>query len=424
MTQTPIKIERSTADGASNSASNGATNDATNGASNGANYNVESAVLERYQAGARQVEPSLCCPVEYDGQYLEILPSEILEKDYGCGDPSRYVNAGDTVLDLGSGSGKICYILAQKVGAKGRVIGVDFNDVMLELARKYQGEMAAKLGYDNVRFVKGKIQDLALDLDLAQQWLRDRPVASIEQLAGFEAECDRLRQEEPAIGDNSVDVVVSNCVLNLVRPQDKTELFAEIYRVLKRGGRAVISDIVCDEDPTPAILNDPELWSGCIAGAFREDTFLEMFEEAGFYGIEILSRESEPWQVIDGIEFRSVTLQAFKGKDGPCWERNQAVIYKGPWKKVLDDDNHAYARGERTAVCEKTFNILTNPNGAYSGQFLPIEPYQEIPLEEAASFDCSRTALRHPKETKGLDYRVTVTNDDSSCCSPDNNSCC
>jgi len=384
-------------------------------------YDIESTVLERYQAGARQVEDGLCCSTKYESEYLDILPAEIIEKDYGCGDPSRYVKPGETVVDLGSGSGKICYILAQKVGPQGKAIGVDFNDEMLTLAKKYQDNIAKQIGYHNVRFVKGKIQDLALDLEAVQRWLSEHPITSIEDVAKLEVECDRLRQEQPLIADNSVDVVVSNCVLNLVRPQDKKQLFAEIYRVLKRGGRAVISDIVCDEDPTAEIINDPQLWSGCIAGAFREDAFVEMFAQAGFYGMEILSRQSEPWQVIDGIEFRSVTVQAFKGKDGPCWERNQAVIYTGPWKQVLDDDGHTYDRGKRTAVCDKTFHILTNPNGPYNGDFLPVEPYVEIPLEKAGVFDCSRPSIRHPRETKGMNYRVNKDADD--CCGPES-SCC
>ena len=385
-------------------------------------YNIENAVLERYQAGAKQQQPSLCCPTEYEANYLQILPQEIIEKDYGCGDPTRYVTTGETVVDLGSGAGKHCYILAQKVGATGKVIGVDFNDEMLKLARKYQSEMGAKLGYQNTKFVKGKIQDLKLDIARAEAWLQSHPITSIEGVAAFETECDRLRKQDTLIADASVDVVISNCVLNLVRPQDKQQLFQEIYRVLKRGGRAVISDIVCDEDPTPEIVNDLELWSGCIAGAFREDMFLKMFEEVGFYGIEILKREEKPWQVINGIEFRSVTIRAFKGKEGPCWERKQAVIYKGPWKQVQDDDGHVLCRGERMAVCDKTYQILTNPQSPYAKDIIPLPPYQDIPLELAGEYDCKNKAIRHPKETKGLDYQVTEIGDDTACCSP--GECC
>lgn len=392
-------------------------------------YDVEQAVLQRYEAGARQPEAALCCPTDgYEADYLENLPQEIIEKDYGCGDPTRYVSEGETVVDLGSGAGKNCYILAQKVGRNGRVIGVDFNQEMLALSRKYLDQMAEKLGYRNVQFVKGKIQDLALNLELAQAWLDQHPITVVDQVTAFEAECDRLRQEQPQIPSDSVDVVISNCVLNLVRPQDKQPLFQEIYRVLKRGGRAVISDIVCDEAPTPAILNDPDLWSGCIAGAFREDEFLQMFEQAGFYGIEILARQQEPWQVIDGIEFRSLTIRAFKGKEGPCWEQKQAVVYKGPWKAVQDDDGHTLYRGQRMAVCEKTFKIYTDPKGPYHQEMIPISPYEETSLESAAVFDCSQDQVRHPRETKGAGYRVTQTDTGSACCSPSNSNtssdCC
>jgi SAM-dependent methyltransferase len=383
-----------------------------------ANYEVESIVLDRYKQGAKEVQPSLCCPTSYDQQYLAKIPQEILEKDYGCGDPTRYVKSGETVVDLGSGAGKHCYILSQIVGEQGEVIGVDFNDAMLSLARKYQAEMATKLGYQNTKFVKGKIQDLALDLDKVQQWLTQNPVQSIEGISALETECDRLRQEETLIADHSVDVVISNCVLNLVRPQDKTQLFQEIYRVLKKGGRAVISDIVCDENSTPEMVKDPELWSGCISGAFREDTFLEMFEQAGFYGIEILVRQAEPWQVINGIEFRSLTVQAFKGKEGPCLERKQAIIYKGPWKQVVDDDGHTLCRGQRMAVCDKTFNLYTDPKGPYSQSIVALPPYQEIPLEAATNFNCKPKATRSPKETKGTDYQITSLPDSDSCCDP------
>ena len=390
-------------------------------ASTAVDYNIESAVLERYQEGARQQQPTLCCPTEYEGNYLQIIPEEIVAKDYGCGDPTRYVNKGETVVDLGSGAGKNCYILAQKVGKSGKIIGVDFNDEMLNLARKYQSEMADKLGYSNTEFIKGKIQDLKLPLDKLQTWLQDNPVTSVDKIGEYEAQCDRLRQQEPLVADNSVDVVISNCVLNLVRPEDKQQLFAEIFRVLKRGGRAVISDIVCDEDPTPKILNDPDLWSGCIAGAFREDNFLEMFEAAGFYGVEILKREETPWQVIDGVEFRSMTVRAYKGKEGICLERKQSVVYKGPWKQVMDDDGHVFCRGERMAVCDKTYNIMTSCCSPYSSDVIGIEPYESIALEEAEEFNCKTKAVRHARETKGLEYNLTETNSED-CCSP--GECC
>jgi arsenite methyltransferase len=381
---------------------------------------IEAEVRRRYAEGAREVAPGLCCPISYDADLLRLLPREIIEKDYGCGDPSKYVGPGDRVLDLGSGAGKICYMLAQKVGAEGNVIGVDFNDAMLALSRKHQDDMAGKLGYANVQFVKGRIQDLALNLDLAQDYLENHPVRTVEDVEALEAECERLRTERPMIPDSSVDVVVSNCVLNLVRPQDKEKLFAEIHRVLDRGGRAVISDIVCDENPTPEMIADPDLWTGCISGAFREDEFLRAFENAGFYGIEILERQDEPWHVIDGIEFRSITVRAFKGKEGLCLERKQAAVYKGPWKSVTDDDGHTLYRGQRMAVCDKTFSIYTDPAGPYVGEIVPIKPREEIPLENAAPFKCNGSNIRQPQETKGKDYRETSPGGEL-CCGPD---CC
>ncbi len=380
---------------------------------------VEEAVRERYGQAARAREANLCSPVEYDKHYLDAIPREIVERDYGCGDPSRYAERGETVLDLGSGSGKICYILAQRVGPEGRVVGVDFNDEMLSLARRYQPEMAGRLGYSNVEFRKGRIQDLKLDYDLLDRHLREQPVGTSTELLNLEDFANTLRGDSPMIPDKSVDLVVSNCVLNLVRDEDKQQLVREIYRVLRVGGRMAVSDIVSDEDVPEELKRDPELWSGCISGAFREDIFLQVLEEAGFYGITIDRYESKPFRTIDGIEFRSVTVLAYKGKEGPCLERHQAVIYKGPWKKVYDDDGHVLERGKRMAVCDKTFGIYSR--APYRDQFVFVTPYNEIPLDEAKPFDCRGRATRHPRESKGLDYNVTETSGET-CCGPDG--CC
>ena len=381
---------------------------------------IESAVLSRYGSAARLKEEALCCPVEYDPQYLKILPDEIIERDYGCGDPSAYVRAGETVLDLGSGGGKICYIASQIVGESGKVIGIDTNAEMLALANKYRDEMAEKIGYENVEFRYGKIQDLRLDLSLVDEFLRENPIETAEDLFAYEVFVNKARRENPIVADESVDVILSNCVLNLVRPEDKQQMFGEMFRVLKRGGRVAISDIVADEDIPEHLQNDPELWSGCISGAFREDLFLEAFERAGFYGMEIAKRDEKPWRVVEGIEFRSVTVVARKGKQGPCWERNQSVIYKGPWKKVIDDDGHILERGSRMAVCDKTFQIYNRE--PYAAQIIAVKPLGNIPLEEAIEFDCRRTAKRSARETKGLDYDLTELSG-AACCEPGSDCC-
>ena len=382
--------------------------------------NVEQAVKDRYSKAAGAKEDALCCPVEYDERYLGAIPKEILERDYGCGDPSTHLRPGQTVLDLGSGGGKICYIAAQVVGAAGRVIGVDMNDEMLELARRYREEIGDRIGYHNVTFYKGKIQDLALDYGKVEQYLAQNPVATLADLESLEAWKAEQRRNDPMIPTASVDAVISNCVLNLVRPEDKSQLFLEMHRVLRKGGRVVISDIISDEDVPARLQADPEFWSGYLSGAFREDHFLAAFEQAGFYGIQILKREEMPWQTIDGIEFRAVTGEAHKGKEGPCLERQQAVIYKGPWRSVTDDDGHTLYRGQRMAVCDKTFHIYGSE--PYRDAIERVAPYQDTPLAEAPPFDCRRDAVRDPRETKGVEYKVTETTE-APYCGPDGDCC-
>ena len=378
----------------------------------------ESATRERYAAAASAPEAALCCPVSYDPQFLKAIPAEVIEKDYGCGDPSKYLKPGETVLDLGSGTGKICFIASQVVGPEGKVIGVDMLDDMLEVARRNAPVVAENIGHSNVEFRKGRIQDLALDLELLNEELKKNPIADAASYLAADELANELRVKQPLIPTDSIDVVVSNCVLNLVENRMKRQLFEEIFRVLRKGGRAVISDIVSDEEIPVHLQDDPYLWSGCLSGAYTEQGFLQAFADAGFYGIEILKRDDAPWQTVEGIEFRSVTIQAWKGKQGPCFERNQAVVYKGPFLKVLDDDGHAMERGKRYAVCDKTYNLYKM--APYAEHFSFIDPITDIPLEEAEPFDCTRTALRHPKETKGQDYNATTEaancRDGGDCC--------
>jgi arsenite methyltransferase len=272
----------------------------------------EKAVAERYAKAASEREEALCCPTAYNPKYLAVIPEEVVEKDYGCGDPSQYLQEGETVLDLGSGAGKICFIAAQVVGPAGRVIGVDMTDEMLEVARRNAPVVAKRIGFDNVEFRKGRIQDLALNLEFIPAELQKRPIASLADYLEFERQLNQWRTERPLIPSGSIDVVVSNCVLNLVDTQAKGQLFREIYRVLKPSGRAVIADIVSNQEVSEEMQRDAELWSGCISGAFTEKSFIEQFRLAGFPDVEVLARQSEPWKELKGIEFRSVTVCARK----------------------------------------------------------------------------------------------------------------
>jgi len=234
---------------------------------------------------------------------------------------------------------------------------------------------------------------------------------------------EKLRRQSPMIADNSVDCVVSNCVLNLVAPADRRQLFAEIFRVLKPGGKAAISDIVSDEDVPLDLQEDGELWSGCISGAWREDKFVDEFQDAGFSGIVIDKRQEEAWQTVKGIEFRSVTLLAYKPSSEVCLERNQSVIYKGPFESVQDEAGHVYPRGVRMAVCDRTFRALTA--APYTDQFIAVEPIKNIPPEQAQLFDCNMNRPRDPRETKGQQYSLTIQSTGDDCCGGSSgDSCC
>ncbi len=357
---------------------------------------VENTVQARYSEGAQERQESLCCPVDYDTSLLKLLPSEIVEKDYGCGDPSRYVKPGDTVVDLGSGGGKICYMAAQICGDEGQVIGVDMTDDMLALARKYQSEMAEKLGGDRVDFRKGYIQDLALDVQAMEAWLASNAVNNIEDLQALEVWKTQQKENTPLVASGTVDLVISNCVLNLVAQKDRAQMIEEIFRVLKPGGRVAISDIVCDELVPEHLQDDPTLWSGCISGAFHEKGFMDAFLEAGFVAVAYDKWDDQPWQVVEGIEFRSVTLMAIKPSQDNLVDAGQGLIYKGPFSEVKDDLGNLYPRGERIAVSRRTFELMMNSDLAEN--FVGVEPATAI---SNGCFNKPAGSLRAVSETKG-----------------------
>ncbi len=238
------------------------------------------AVQDRYGAAAIEQEACLCTPVAFEPSLLKPIPNEVVERDYGCGDPTRWVQEGDTVLDLGSGSGKNAFICSQVVGATGQVIGVDCNKEMLALSRASAPVVAERIGYGNVCFLEGAIE--ALDATDAEG--------------------------EPLVADSSIDVVLSNCVLNLVNPSARQMLLKNIRRVLRPAGRVAISDIVSDRPVPLTLQQDAELWSGCISGAWLEDAFLEDFRALGLEQVQYAERSETPWRVVEGIEFRAVTL--------------------------------------------------------------------------------------------------------------------
>jgi SAM-dependent methyltransferase len=238
------------------------------------------AIQERYGSAALEKESCLCTPVGFNPVLLEAIPEEVIERDYGCGDPTKYVKKNDIVLDLGSGSGKNAFICSQIVGEEGKVIGVDQNPDMLKLSRYASKKFSEKIGFINTEFLGGSIENLdELDKDL-----------------------------NPLIADKSVDIILSNCVLNLVNPESRNNLLRNIKRVLKDNGRIAISDIVSSKKVPLRLQNDHDLWTGCISGAWYEPEFLNDFKDLGFKNLEFAERSNEPWKVIEDIEFRTVTL--------------------------------------------------------------------------------------------------------------------
>jgi SAM-dependent methyltransferase len=208
----------------------------------------------------------------YAAEELAELPDTVTEASLGCGNPLAIaeLQPGEVVLDLGSGGGIDCFLAARKVGPEGRVIGLDMTPDMIKLARRN----AKKMGVTNVDFRFGEMEDMPLP-------------------------------------DGSVDVIISNCVINL--SPDKDVVFREAYRVLRPGGRLSVSDIVVDGDLPDVIRGQLDAWAGCIAGALDESVYLDKIRAAGFQQVEVLSRDAS--EVDDGIGWDEVQLIE-AGEDG------------------------------------------------------------------------------------------------------------
>ncbi|HEY4001518.1 MAG TPA: methyltransferase domain-containing protein [Candidatus Xenobia bacterium] len=291
-------------------------------------------VQEFYSHAAAEPQAELCCPIRYDVDDTAHIPAEVLERFYGCGGPMSMarVQPGETVVDLGSGGGIDCFIAARKVGSGGRVIGVDMTPAMLEVARTHQVTVAQNLGYDVVEFRQGFLEKLPVD-------------------------------------DRSVQLVTSNCVINL--SPDKSAVFREMWRVLTDHGRVVLSDIVSEGEVPPHLRFNPRLWGECISGALSEGEFLALLERAGFYGLTVLRKSF--WKEVEGRAFHAVTVQGFKfEKTAGCVFIGQKAVYLGPWKAVTDEEGHLFPRDEAVEVCTDTASKLRNP--PWSATFAVYEP--------------------------------------------------
>ncbi len=285
------------------------------------------------------LKTSACCPLEAPPppvqNLLKNVHNIVQEKFYGCGSPLPVAAQGATVLDLGCGSGRDAFLLSQIVGEKGRVIGVDMTDEQLSVANQYVGWHMDRFGYKkpNVEFVKGYIEDLK--------------TAKIE--------------------DNSVDIVISNCVINL--SPDKEKVFSEIMRVLKPGGELYFSDVFAGRRIAEPLQKDKILLGECLGGAMYIEDFRRMLTNIGIPDYRITSSrlmtldDPEVEAKAGMIDFYSMTVRAFKVElEDICENYGHVAYYKGsisecPHSFVLDD-HHEFKTGMPVAVCGNTANML------------------------------------------------------------------
>ncbi len=299
-------------------------------------------VREFYAKAAEKPQAELCCSMELDPAEVSHIPTEVMDRSYGCGSPIALAQlvSGETTLDLGSGGGIDCFIAARKVGPSGRVIGVDMTDEMLAVANRNRTAVAEKLGYDVVEFRRGFLEQI--------------PVES-----------------------KTIDLITSNCVINL--SPDKKAVFREMWRVLKDHGRIVVSDIVSRETVPDHLRVNPRLWGECLAGALTEEEFVTYLEQAGFHGLQILKRDY--WKKVGGCTFYSVTLRGFKFEaSAESRFTGQCAVYLGPQKAVMDEEGHLFPRNEPVEVSTDTAAKLSRP--PYRGSFLIRAQGQGLPLLE------------------------------------------
>jgi arsenite methyltransferase len=298
------------------------------------------------------LKTSACCGLEVLPPHMRPLAGnlhpEVTSKYYGCGLVTPAAITGRRVLDLGSGSGRDAYLLAQLVGPNGEVVGVDMTDEQLATARSHISWHMERFGYShpNVRFLQGYIESLN-QLDL-----------------------------EPA----SFDVIVSNCVINLA--VDKGAVLSGAYSLLKMGGELYFSDVYCDRRLPEAIVRDPVLYGECLGGSLYWNDFLTLAKRAGFLDPRLVT--SRPLDItneaikakLGAATFFSATYRLFKLErlETACEDYGQAVIYKGTVSEQPDafelDGHHLIERGKVFPVCGNTWRMLADTRFAPHFDFI------------------------------------------------------
>ena len=307
---------------------------------------------------------SVCCAERYDTAYLRRVPKVVVDADFGCGNPTKYLRRGDRVLDIGCGAGMNCYIAAQIVGPEGEVIGVDFTPAMLAAARGAQEAFRAEVpDTAPLHFIAASASDLALDIEWADARLAANPPQNQKSLQEHLAAIAGQRRQAPAIADASIDAVISNCVINLLDDLDKPSVFREIARVLKPGGRFAISDNVSNIPVPDTVKADRVLWSACYAGVLQEQEFYAQLEKAGLVNIRIEVRNPDPALTVENLIFYSITVTGEKAA-APSAAAGASALYRGPFKAVLGESGKMYRRGVVEAIAAADQIILADPEAA------------------------------------------------------------
>jgi len=313
-------------------------------------HNVVQDYYGKQLQSSADLKTTACCDISSLPSWLKPVLSrihpEVLSRYYGCGLVCPLQLSGCRVLDLGCGSGRDVYALAQLVGADGEVVGVDMTDEQLEVAQSHQAWHVEKFGFNNVRFIKGYIEKLD-ELDL-----------------------------EPG----SFDVIVSNCVVNL--SPDKTAVLSGIHRLLKPGGEFYFSDVYSDRRVPEKVREDSVLYGECLGGALYWNDFLRLANASGFADPRLV--EDRPLEITDeklalqtgNLQFFSATYRLFKldELESACEDYGQAVIYQGtiadsPHQFVLDK-HHTIATGRVFPVCGNTWRMLQNSRFAEHFTFI------------------------------------------------------
>ncbi len=275
-----------------------------------------SSVREFYGEAALNANDDILNPLAPAQADADFIPGKTKKHSYGCGSPVTDADPqkGETLVDLGSGAGIECFMASSSVGRDGQVYGIDMTDEMLELAMESQKQVSERLGYQNVVFKKGFLEKIPLDSDVA-------------------------------------DVVISNCVINL--SPDKRMTYQEIFRILKPGGRLVVSDIVTDTAIPVSLKNNVRYRGECLGGAMQQEELVVMMEAAGFSLIRFIKRF--PYRQVENVDFFSLTYEAFRPAMGEAFVD---VIYRGPYGAVYTESGIFLAKGRRTSIPRQELSVL------------------------------------------------------------------